>query len=258
MTSTSPPPDRNPVLSAEELSVSFAGQTALAGVSLAIPRGGVMALIGPEGGGKSTLLRAFNRLNELTPGAVTTGRIRFNGVDIHQSDVDAAAVRRKIGMVFPQATLFRKSIFANVAFGPRARGQVEDLQDRVEEALNAVGLWPAVADGLDAPALSLAAGDRQRLCFARTLALRPEVLLLDEPTTALDSAATARIESLIHGLKGDYTVVLATSGRRQAARLSNLTAYLEGGELVECGPSETLFTNPRDGRTESYLTGRFR
>lgn len=249
---------RSPVLVAEDLSVSFAGKVALQGVSLAIPRGCLTALIGPEGGGKSTLLRSFNRLNELTPGAVTAGRVLLNGVDVHRGGVDAATVRRKVGMVFPEATLFPRSIFDNVAFGLRASGQVEELHNRIEEALTTVGLWSGIADTPDSLALSLAPGDRQRLCFARTLALRPEVLLLDEPTTALDSAATARIESLIHGLKGDYTIVLATSGRRQAARLSELTAYLEGGEVVEHGPTEAIFTNPRDARTESYLTGRFR
>ena len=245
-----------PVLATEDLTVRFDRRTALTKVTLSIPRGRVVALIGPSASGKTTLLRAFNRLNELMPGVAATGTVRFNGVDIHHEGVDPVEVRRRIGMVFQQATLFPRSIFDNVAFGPRASGYAGDLQELAEEVLTAVGLWSEVAEDLDAPAPALSAGQQQRLCIARTLALRPEVLLLDEPTSALDSAATARIESLIHALKRDYTIVLATHGRRQAARLSDLTAYLAGGELVEYGPTETLFTNPRDPRTESYLTGR--
>ena len=245
-----------PVLEAEDLSVHFGRRTALARVTLAIPRGKVVSIIGPSGSGKTTLLRAFSRLNELTPGVVTTGTARFNGTDLHGEGVDPVEVRRRIGMVFQQATPFPRSIFDNVAFGPRASGYADDLHETAEKVLTDVGLWSEVAEDLDAPALSLSAGQQQRLCLARTLALKPEVLLLDEPTSALDPAATARIESLIHSLKGGYSIVLATHGRRQAARLSDLTAYLAGGELIEYGPTENLFTNPRDPRTESYLTGR--
>lgn len=255
----SPPTSRTeapPVLAAEDLSVRFGPKTALAGVTLPVARRRVVSIIGPSGSGKTTLLRAFNRLNELTPGVVTTGTVRFNGVDIHNEGVDPVEVRRRIGMVFQQATLFPRSVFDNVAFGPRASGYAGDLQELVEEVLTAVDLWSGAAGDPDAPALTLSAGQQQRLCIARTLALKPEVLLLDEPTSALDPAATARIESLIHALKRDYTIVLATHGRRQAARLSDMTAYLAGGELVEYGPTESLFTNPRDPRTESYLTGR--
>lgn len=245
-----------PVLAAEDLSVGFGAKAALTNVNLTIPRGRVVSIIGPSASGKTTLLRAFNRLNELTPGVVTTGAVRFNGVDIHQDTVDPVEVRRRIGMVFQQAAVFPRSIFDNVAFGPRASGYDGDLQELAEKVLTAVGLWSEVAEDLDAPAPALSAGQQQRLCIARTLALKPEVLLLDEPTSALDPVATARIESLIHALKREYTIVLATHGRRQAARLSDLTAYLAGGELVEYGPTETLFTNPRDPHTESYLTGR--
>ncbi len=245
-----------PVLAAEDLTVRFGRRTALANVTLSVPRGRVVSLIGPSGGGKTTLLRAFNRMNELVPGVATTGTVRFDGVDLHGDEVDPVEVRRRIGMVFQQATLFPRSIFENVAFGPRASGYTGDLQELAEELLAAVGLWSEVAEDLDRPAMQLSAGQQQRLCIARTLALRPEVLLLDEPTSALDPAATARIESLIHSLRQDYTIVLATHGRRQAARLSDLTAYLAGGELIEYGPTETLFTTPRDRRTESYLTGR--
>ena len=245
-----------PVLAAEDLTVRFGRRTALANVTLSVPRGRVVSVIGPSAGGKTTLLRAFNRMNELVPGVATTGTVRFNGVDLHGDEVDPVEVRRRIGMVFQQATLFPRSIFDNVAFGPRASGYTGDLLELAEEVLAAVGLWSEVAEDLDRPALQLSAGQQQRLCIARTLALRPEVLLLDEPTSALDPAATARIESLIHSLRRDYTIVLATHGRRQAARLSDFTAYLAGGELIEYGPTETLFTTPRDRRTESYLTGR--
>ena len=245
-----------PVLAAEDLTVRFGRRTALANVTLSVPRGRVVSVIGPSAGGKTTLLRAFNRMNDLVPGVATTGTVRFNGVDLHGDEVDPVEVRRRVGMVFQQATLFPRSIFDNVAFGPRASGYTGDLLELAEEVLAAVGLWSEVAEDLDRPALELSAGQQQRLCIARTLALRPEVLLLDEPTSALDPAATARIESLIHSLRRDYTIVLATHGRRQAARLSDFTAYLAGGELIEYGPTETLFTTPRDRRTESYLTGR--
>ena len=246
-----------PVLAAEDLTVRFGRRTALAGVTLEVPRGRIVSVIGPSGGGKTTLLRAFNRMNELKPGVTTTGTVRFNGVDLHGDEVDPVEVRRRIGMVFQQATLFPRSILDNVVFGPRAGGHTGDkLLELAEEVLVAVGLWSEVGEDIDRPAMQLSAGQRQRLCIARTLALRPEVLLLDEPTSALDPAATARIESLVHSLKRDHTIVLATHGRRQAARLSDFTAYLAGGELIEYGPTESLFTNPRDRRTESYLTGR--
>ena len=256
MSASSSRTDAAPILAAEDLSVRFGPKAALTKVTLSIPHGRVVSIIGPSASGKSTLLRTFNRLNELTPGVVTTGTVRFDGVDLHHEGVDPVEVRRRIGMVFQQATLFPRSIFDNVAFGPRASGYAGDLQELAEEVLTAVGLWSEVAGDLDAPALALSAGQQQRLCIARTLALKPEVLLLDEPASALDPAATARIESLIHALKRDYTILLATHGRRQAARLSDLTAYLAGGKLIEYGPTETLFTNPRDPRTESYLTGR--
>ena len=245
-----------PALAAEDLTVRFGRRTALAKVTLEVPRGQVVSVIGPSGGGKTTLLRAFNRMNELAPGVATTGTVRFNGVDLHGDEVDPVEVRRRIGMVFQQATLFPRSIFDNIAFGPRSGGYAGDLLELAEEVLAAVGLWSEVGEDLDHPAVQLSAGQQQRLCIARTLALRPEVLLLDEPTSALDPAATARIETLIHSLKQAHTIVLATHGRRQAARLSDLTAYLAGGELIEYGPTESLFTNPRDPRTESYLTGR--
>ena len=251
-----PPEPPPPVLTAERLGVRFGDRVALKDVSLAIPRGRIVSIIGPSESGKTTLLRSFNRMNELVSSAETTGTVRFGGLDLHGAGVDPVEVRRRIGMVFQETTPFPKSVFDNVAFGPRASGFTGDLQVLVEEVLTAAGLWSEVAEDLDAPAVELSAGQKQRLCIARTLALGPDVLLLDEPTAALDAEATARIESIIRSLSPDYSIVIATRNRWQAARLSDLTGFLDRGELLEYGPTETVFTNPREARTESYLTGR--
>ena len=254
--SAPPPPTAAPVLSVGDLSVRFGDRAALSGISLDIPRGRIVAVIGPSGCGKTTLLRALNRMNELIPGARTTGSVRFDGVELHGPEIDPVDVRRRIGMVFQEATLFPGTVFDNVAFGPRASDFGGDLHALAEEVLAATGIRREAGDDLDARAASLSPGQRRRLCVARALAMRPQVLLLDEPTSGLDPTATARIESLIHSLTPDTTVVIATNDLRLAARASSLTAYLDRGELVEYGPTETLFTNPRDGRTETYLTGR--
>lgn len=251
-----PAPADAPVLAAERLSVRFGRHLALRKVSLSIPRGRIVSVIGPSGCGKTTLLRCFSRMNELVSGARTSGTVHFAGMDLYGPDVDPVEVRRRIGMVFQKTTPFPKSVFDNIAFGPRASGFTGDLQGLVEEALTDAGLWSEVADELDTPALELSAGQKQRLCIARTLALKPDVLLLDEPTSALDPEATARIESIIRALSPRYTIVIATYNRWQAARLSDMTAFLDRGELLEYGLTETLFTNPREARTESYLTGR--
>ena len=248
--------DGFPVLSAKDLTVRFGDRRALVGVTIEIPRGRVVAVIGPTGAGKTTLLRSFNRMNELVSGAATTGSVRFGGVDVHSGGVDPVEVRRRVGLVFQEATLFPGSVFDNVAFGLRARGVEGDLHGLAEEALTAVDLWQDGAEVLEAPALDLSAGQQRRLCLARTLALKPEVLLLDEPTAALDPSAAAGVESLIHSLREDYTIVIATCDHMQAGRLSDLTAFLDAGRLVEYGATQELFTNPRDRRTESYLTGR--
>ncbi len=245
-----------PVLTAERLGVRFGRHIALRDVSLSIPRGRIVSIIGPSGCGKTTLLRCFSRMNELVSGARTSGTVHFAGMDLYGPDIDPVEVRRRIGMVFQRTTPFPKSVFDNIAFGPRASGFTGDLQGLVEEALTDAGLWSEVADDLDTPALELSAGQKQRLCIARTLALKPDVLLLDEPTSALDPEATARIESIIRALSPRYTIVIATYNRWQAARLSDMTAFLDRGELLEYGLTETLFTNPREARTESYLTGR--
>ncbi|MCY4571455.1 MAG: phosphate ABC transporter ATP-binding protein [Gemmatimonadetes bacterium] len=250
------PPTPPPLLALSGLSVHFGDRPALSGVSLDIPRGRIVAVIGPSGCGKTTLLCALNRMNELVPGARTTGSVRFDGAELYRPEIDPVEVRRRIGMVFQEATLFPGSVFDNVAFGPRASGFGGDLHALVEEVLSAAGLRAELDEDLDVPAASLSAGQRRRLCIARALAVRPQILLLDEPTAALDPTATARIASLIHSLMPHVTIVIATNDVRLAARTSNLTAFLDRGELVEYGPTETLFTNPADRRTESYLTGR--
>ena len=245
-----------PMLAVSDLSVRFGDRTALSGISLDIPSGRIVAIIGASGCGKTTLLRSFNRMNELIPGVRTTGNILFDGTDLYSAEVDPVEVRRRIGMSFQEATLFPGSVFDNVSFGPRVSGFQGDLHALAEEVLTAAGLWHELGEDLDLPAASLSAGQRQRLCIARTLALRPQVLLMDEPAPALDPTETARIESLFHALTPDFTIVIATNDPRLAARVSNLTAYLDRGELVEYGPTETVFTNPANPRTESYLTGR--
>lgn len=251
-------PQPTPALSCHRLSVRFGARQALSEVSLDVPENRIVSVIGPTGSGKTSLLRAFNRTNEMLPGARTSGAARFRGINLYGRDVDPVEVRRRVGMVFQRATPFPKSVFANVAFGPRVGGFKGDLHELCEEALSAAGLWEDVAGDLDAPALSLSAGQQQQLCIARTLAVKPDVLLMDEPTASLDPAATARIESLVHALKSAYAIVLATHDLQQAARLSDMTAFLEEGELVEYSTTATMFTNPLTRRAEEYVTGRAR
>lgn len=245
-----------PLLSAEGLTVRFGEESALLDVSIEIPRGSIVAIIGPAGAGKTTLLRSFNRMNELIPRATVAGTVRFAGRDLYGATMDPAEIRRRIGLVFEDAAVFPGSVFDNLAFGLRAQGEEGDLHGLGEAALQAVGLWSEGAEILEAPAHDLSTEQRRRMCIARTLALKPDVLLVDEPTSTLDPAAAARIESLLHALRDDYTIVFATCDHMQAGRLSDLTAYLDSGELLEYGPTQTLFTNPRNPRTEFYLTGR--
>ena len=250
-------PDRTlPVLATEGLTVRFGERRALTDVTMEIPHGRVVSIIGATGSGKTTLLRSFNRMNELVPGASTAGTVRFGGVDLYDESVDPAAVRRRIGMVFRQARPFPGSVFDNVAFGLRAKGVEGDLHGLAEEALTTVGLWSDGAEILEGRALDLSAGEQRLLALARALALKPDVLMLDEPTATLDPAAAASVESVIHVLRQHRTVLLATSDQSQAGRLSDLTAYLDSGRLMEYGATLDLFTNPRSERTESYLTGR--
>ena len=250
-------PDGPIELEARSLSVSYDGKKAVRDISIQIPDRKVVAFIGPSGCGKSTLLRCFNRMNDLVPGARVEGTALFHGDDLYGPDVDAVDVRRRIGMVFQKPNPFPKSIFDNVAFGPRINGYRGDIGELVERSLRQAALWEEVVDRLDASALTLSGGQQQRLCIARALAVEPEVLLMDEPASALDPIATQKIEDLIYELKQNYTVVIVTHNMQQAARVSDFTAFLYMGEMVEYGPTQTLFTNPAEERTEAYITGRF-
>jgi phosphate transport system ATP-binding protein len=257
--------DREAVLRTEGLTVSYGGSPAVAGVDLAIFRNLVTAIIGPSGCGKSTFLRSLNRMNDLVPGARVDGRVLYHDQDIYAAGVDPVEVRRRIGMVFQKPNPFPKSIYDNIAWGPRVLGMRKGVDERVEKALTGAALWDEVKDRLKKSALSLSGGQQQRLCIARAIALEPEVLLLDEPASALDPIATSSIEELMHDLKRDYTLVIVTHNMQQAARVADLTAFfsLEAtdgsrtGVLVEYDTTEKIFTNPTDKRTEDYVTGRF-
>jgi phosphate transport system ATP-binding protein len=257
---------REVVFDVKGLGVSYDGNKALQGVSLEIYRNFVTAFIGPSGCGKSTFIRCFNHLNDLIPGAKVDGTILYHGEDLYGSHVDPVEVRKRIGMVFQKPNPFPKSIYDNVAFGPRVLGMDDGLDDRVEKALNQAALWDEVKDRLKASALSLSGGQQQRLCIARCLAVEPEVILMDEPASALDPIATTRIEDLMHELKRDYTIVVVTHNMQQAARVADMTAFFtvnrgeEGqriGMLVEYDATSKIFTQPSDKRTEDYVTGRF-
>ncbi|HET9950141.1 MAG TPA: phosphate ABC transporter ATP-binding protein PstB [Longimicrobiales bacterium] len=246
-----------PVVAAEDLSVYYGSTHAVRHIDIAIPANRVVALIGPSGCGKSTLLRCFNRMNDLVRGARVEGRVRYRGHDLYADGVDPVEVRRRIGMVFQKPNPFPKSIYDNVAFGPRVNGLDGDLDAVVEESLRRAALWDEVSGRLDDSAYALSGGQQQRLCIARTLAVRPDVVLMDEPASALDPIATQRIEELIYELKRDYTIVIVTHNMQQAARVSDYTAFLYMGEMIEYGPTEAIFTNPQEERTEAYITGRF-
>jgi phosphate transport system ATP-binding protein len=228
-------------------------------VSLALPRRAITAIIGPSGCGKSTLLRAINRLNDLIVGAGHAGDILVDGRSVYAPWTDVVELRTRVGMVFQRPNPFPRSIFENVAYGPRLSGAVpaRDLPDLVTDCLKRAALWDEVQDRLDAPALGLSGGQQQRLCIARALANAPEVLLMDEPCSALDPVATARIEELLVELKRDHTIVIVTHNMQQAARVSDRTAFLDAGRLVEFADTRTLFTRPAEPRTEAYITGRF-
>jgi len=248
-----------PIVEIERLSLWYGAKQALKDVTLAVPKHRVTAFIGPSGCGKSTLLRCLNRMNDLVDGVRISGAIRLGGMDIHDPSVDVTELRKRVGMVFQKSNPFPKSIFENVAFGPRILGvrNREDLAAIVERSLRAAALWDEVQDRLHESALGLSGGQQQRLCIARALAVEPEVLLMDEPCSALDPIATARIEELMLELRASYTIVIVTHNMQQAARVSDRTGFLLLGELVEFGATRELFTNPRDRRTEDYITGRF-
>ncbi len=260
------PLPRETVFDVQGLTVNYGrATTAIRGVDLEIYRNLITAVIGPSGCGKSTFIRCLNRMNDLVPGARVDGRVLYHGDDLYASGVDPVEVRRRIGMVFQKANPFPKSIHDNVAWGPRVLGMKKGLDERVEKALTGAALWDEVKDRLKKSALSLSGGQQQRLCIARAIAVEPEVLLLDEPASALDPIATSAIEELMHDLKRDYTLVIVTHNMQQAARVADLTAFFslevaEGsrsGILVEYDTTEKIFTNPSDQRTEDYVTGRF-
>jgi phosphate transport system ATP-binding protein len=244
-------------LEARNLSVFYGDTHALRNITLGIPDKKVVAFIGPSGCGKSTLLRCFNRMNDLIPNARVEGEALYHGANLYAPDTDPVDVRRRIGMVFQRPNPFPKSIYDNVAFGPRINGFDGSLDDLVEQSLRSAALWDEVKDRLESSALALSGGQQQRLVIARALAVDPEVLLMDEPASALDPLATQKIEDLIYELKQNYTVVIVTHNMQQAARISDYTAFLYMGDLIEYGPTQTVFTNPREERTESYITGRF-
>jgi phosphate transport system ATP-binding protein len=248
-----------PVLEARSVTIAYGHKVAISDVSLAVRENRITAIIGPSGCGKSTLLRAFNRMNELYAGVSTGGKFLYRGEDLYAPGVDTVEVRRRIGMVFQKPNPFPKSIWDNVAWGPSINGLVKraELPHRVERSLRQAGLWEEVKDRLDDNGFSLSGGQQQRLCIARTLAMEPDVILLDEPCSALDPVSTARIEDLLFELRERYTIVIVTHNMQQAARVSDLTAFLDTGRLVEFGETQQVFTRPQEKRTEDYVTGRF-
>ncbi|KKM10583.1 hypothetical protein SY88_13015 [Clostridiales bacterium PH28_bin88] len=245
------------VLGARGLKVWYGATPALRDVTMEFFRHHVTAIIGPSGCGKSTLLRCMNRMNDLIRGFRLEGEILFNGQNVCAGDIDAAQIRYRIGMVFQKPNPFPKSIYDNVAFGPRINGFDGNLDEIVERSLRWAALWDEVKDRLHQNAYMLSGGQQQRLCIARALAVEPEVLLMDEPCSALDPSSTLKIEELIDTLKSSYTIVMVTHNMQQAARVADYTAFLLNGELVEYGPTSEIFTTPKDRRTEDYITGRF-
>ena len=256
--------DNNPkfVLRTDELGVHYGAFQAVRGIRMDIKRKEVTALIGPSGCGKSTLLRCFNRMNDLIPGARISGRIMFDGYDLYAANVDPTEIRSRIGMVFQRPNPFPKSIYDNVAFGLRINGYTGDMAEAVEKSLRQAALWDEVKDRLNSSALDLSGGQQQRLCIARAIAVQPEIVLMDEPASALDPIATLAVEELIRELKEHYTIIIVTHNMQQAARVSDETAFLmvdekRAGYLVEFDSTQQIFTNPSDERTEAYITGRF-
>jgi phosphate transport system ATP-binding protein len=258
---------REAVFQVRDLSVAYGGNVAIRDVELDVYRNAVTAFIGPSGCGKSTLIRCFDRMNDLVPSARIEGQVLYHGKDLYADDVDPVEVRRRIGMVFQKPNPFPKSIYDNIAFGPRVLGLKGDLDERVERALQQAALWDEVKGRLKESALGLSGGQQQRLCIARCLAVEPDVILMDEPASALDPISTTRIEDLMHELKRDYTIVIVTHNMQQAARVADMTAFFSvevdeptgdrTGVLVEYDATSKIFTTPADQRTEDYVTGRF-
>ena len=249
-----------PRIECKNIDVFYGDKQAIFDISLPIPDRSVTALIGPSGCGKSTFLRCLNRMNDTIESCKVTGEIIMDGENINDPDIDPVLLRSRVGMVFQKPNPFPKSIYDNIAYGPRIHGLAasrEDLDAIVEKSLRRAGLWDEVKDRLTSPGNSLSGGQQQRLCIARAIAVRPEVILMDEPCSALDPVATARIEELIDELRKRYCIVIVTHSMQQAARVSQRTAFFHLGELVEMGETDQIFTNPRERRTEDYITGRF-
>jgi len=247
-------------MSAQNVNVYYGDSHAVKDVSLDISKEDVTALIGPSGCGKSTLLRCFNRMNDDIRGCRITGEITLDGEPINDSQMDVVELRARVGMVFQKPYPFPKSIADNVAYGPRIHGlarKAVEFEEIVERSLKSAGLWDEVRDRLDSPANSLSGGQQQRLCIARALAVDPEVILMDEPCSALDPIATAKVEELIDELRGDYAIAIVTHNLQQAARVSQRTAFLHMGEMIEIGPTSEIFTNPKVPKTNDYITGRY-
>ncbi len=264
--SENPAAGREVVFGVRDLSVSYGPSLALAGVDLEIRKNVITALIGPSGCGKSTFIRCLNRMNDLVPGIKVGGQVLYHGIDLYGRDVDPVEVRRRIGMVFQRPNPFPKSIYDNVAFAPKKLGLEGNVDERVEQALRGAALWDEVKDRLKKSALGLSGGQQQRLCIARAIAVQPDVILLDEPASALDPISTSAIEDLMHELKNEYTLVIVTHNMQQAARVAEMTAFFSldvkedgsrHGILVEYDATEKIFTQPSDERTEGYVTGRF-
>jgi phosphate transport system ATP-binding protein len=257
---------RDPVFELDDVTVSYAGRPAVADVSMPIYRQAITAIIGPSGCGKSTLIRSLNRMNDLIPSASVAGRVLYHGQDIYGAQVDPVEVRKRIGMVFQKPNPFPKSIYDNIAFGPRILGMEGETDEIVENALRGAALWDEVKDRLDTNAFGMSGGQQQRLCIARCLAVNPDVILMDEPCSALDPISTGKIEDLMFDLKQRYSIVIVTHNMQQAARVSDMTAFLivkldddeknRQGRLVEYDETEKIFTNPSDQRTEDYVTGK--
>ena len=257
-TTTAPRTATDVVLESRDLAVYYGDERALEDIDIQIPASRVTAIIGPSGCGKSTFLRCINRMNDLVSAARIEGDLLFEGKNVYDDGVDPVALRRRIGMVFQAPNPFPKSIYDNVAYGLRIKGDTENLDERVETALRRAALWDEVNDRLDESALDLSGGQQQRVCIARAIAPDPDVLLMDEPASALDPVATSQIEDLIEELSEAYTVVIVTHNMQQAARISDKTAvFLTGGELVEFGDTDKVFENPENGRVEDYITGKF-
>jgi phosphate transport system ATP-binding protein len=258
--SPAPPPNLPAAITVDRLNFYYGAKRALEDISIQIPAHLVTAFIGPSGCGKSTFLRTLNRMNDIIAGTRVEGRVLIEGRDIYAATTDVVALRRRVGMVFQKSNPFPKTIFENVAYGVRINGLARsraDLHERVEESLRSAAIWEEVKDRLHDSALALSGGQQQRLCIARALAVTPDILLMDEPASALDPIATQRIEELIYSLKSRYTIVIVTHNMQQAARVSDRTAFFWLGRLVEYGATDQLFTNPAEKLTEDYVTGRF-